>query len=113
MDMLFLLVVALMFVHELDAILQREYRFFFAFLDDVTAYRVFTAAHIPLFIWVMANLNAPLFQIGFSAFAILHAGLHWFLRKHPLIEFRNTFSRVIIYGAAASGIASLLALASG
>mgnify|MGYP000243178483 CR=1 FL=1 len=88
--------------HELDAILQHEWRFFpfLAPFDDVTAYRLFTAAHVPLFALILWNLFVRNFQIGLDVFLIFHAGLHFVLRNHPKITFNNPFSRVWIFGAA-------------
>ena len=108
--LLFSTVVALLFVHELDAIRQREWRFFFAPFDvsDETAYRVFTALHAPLFVAVLWALESTAFQLGFDAFAIAHGGVHAALRNHPLVAFDSRFSRTWIYGAALLGAVHLL-----
>jgi hypothetical protein len=98
--LLFLVNIAWIFAHELDAIQQHEWRFF-PFLrpfSDVTAYRIFVALHIPLLAWIIWASPYRDFQIGFDLFLIVHAGLHWALRNHPLIEFRNAFSRLLIFG---------------
>lgn len=102
-DELFLLVVALMLIHELDAIHQHEWRFFFGWsrLSDQAQYRLFTALHLPLFLLVLVGLYDVGFQFWFDLFVIVHAGLHFVLRRHPAITFNNGFSRLWIYGGAA------------
>ena len=108
--MLFLVGMAFLFVHELDAIQQHEWRFFFSLIpiSDLTAYRIFTAAHVPLFVLIIWNAQSWPFQIGFDLFLILHAGLHWVLRNHPKIKFNGWFSRFWIFGGAVIGILHLV-----
>ena len=91
--------------HELDAIQHHEWRFFFVLvpLSDQSAYRVFTLLHIPLFVFIIWNLRAPWFQVGFDVFLMIHAGAHWILRNHPKIKFNNWFSRLWIFGGAFLG----------
>lgn len=100
---LFLTVLSFLFVHELDAIRQHEWRFFFAPVPvrDATAYRLFTGLHAPLFIVILWFFQSPVFQLGMDAFVILHGFVHHLLRNHPLIAFESWFSRLWIYGGAA------------
>jgi len=49
-----------------------------------------------------ASARQP-FQLALSAFAIVHAGLHWLLRRHPLCEFNNALAWGLILGTAAAG----------
>ncbi len=105
-DLLFIINVAFLVIgHEMDAIYQHEWRFFFAFtpLNDETAYRVFTALHIPLFVIIIWNIQSIPFQVGFDIFLMAHAGVHWLLRNHPKIKFNNGFSRLWIFGGALLG----------
>ncbi len=106
---LFLLVVGLMLIHELDAVQQHEWRFFFGWsrLSDQAQCRLFTALHLPLFLLVLAGVNDGGFQFWFDVFAIVHAGLHFVLRRHPAVTFNNGFSRLWIYGSAAVAAAHL------
>lgn len=106
---LFLMVVVCFFVHELDAIRQHEWRFFFAPVpvDDETAYQLFTALHAPLFILILWFLESSPLRMGLSAFAILHGVLHIFLRNHPLVSFDSWFSRIWIVGGALFGMLHL------
>lgn len=112
-DLLFLINVAVLVIgHELDAIHKAEWRFFFAAtpLSDENAYRLFTALHVPLVFLILWNLHSWRFQISFDLFLIVHAGLHWFLRKHPLVNFNNWFSWLWIYGGALLGAVHLVRL---
>ena len=98
--------------HELDAIQQHEWRFFLAPtpLSDGAAYRIFTALHIPLFVFIMWNLGASWFQVVFDSVLMVHALVHWTGRNHPRISFNNGFSRVWIFGGAMVGVLHLAAL---
>lgn len=109
-DLIFLTGVAFLFTHELDAIKQGEWRFFFAPtpLSDETAYRLFTAVHVPLFVVFLWNWQSPAFQVGVNLFLIVHALLHWLLRNHPKITFNNAFSRLWIFGGALLGALHLV-----
>jgi hypothetical protein len=102
---LFLSVVSFLLVHELDAIRQREWQFFFAPLpvSDETVVRIFTAVHAPLFVVVLGSLEFPTAQVVVDTFAIIHAGVHFGLRNHPLVAFGGLFSRFWIYGGALVG----------
>jgi hypothetical protein len=109
-DMLFLVAMAFLFVHELDAIQQHEWRFFFALLpvSDTTAYRIFIAAHVPLFVLIIWNMPSSSFQTAFDLFLIFHAVLHWALRNHPKIKFNDRFSQFWIFGGALLGAIHLV-----
>lgn len=107
---LFFVNVAWLATHELDAIAKHEWRIFFFLnpFDDLTAYRLFTALHIPLFALIIALSNQRNFQIGFDVFLIAHAGLHWLFRHHPKYEFHDRFSHALIVGAALLGLLHLI-----
>ena len=101
-DALFLTVVAWVVVHELDAVRRQEWQFFFARVPvrEETAYRIFTAAHVPLFLVVLWYLPSTAFQVGFDAFVVVHAGVHLVLRDRPDVDFEGWFSGLWIYGGA-------------
>jgi hypothetical protein len=109
-DLLWLSTVGLLVVHELDAIHQKEWRFFQALLglegrvSDETFYRIFTGLHLPLLVVILwwGGMSRG-FQIGFDLFAVVHLGLHIGLRNHPLVTFNNPFSFTVIGGAALCG----------
>jgi hypothetical protein len=107
---LFALTVSFLAVHELDAVRNHEWRFFFAPfpVDDETAYRAFTALHVPLFVVVVSLYPLPAFQTGLDVFAVAHGGVHLALRDHPLVEFSGWFSALWIYGASVLGALHLL-----
>jgi hypothetical protein len=107
---LFSSVVSFLLVHELDAVRQREWQFFFSSLsvDDETAVRIFTAAHAPLFVVVLVSLGSPTAQVVVDTFAVIHAGVHFGLRNHPLVAFGSLFSRFWIYGGALLGTLHLV-----
>jgi surface polysaccharide O-acyltransferase-like enzyme len=97
---LFVLMMGFIATHELDAIARHEWRLFFflAPFDDTTAFRIFTVIHIPLFAWIVWAAPFQAFQIDFTSFVIIHAGLHWLMRHHPRYEFNNAFSWFLIAG---------------
>lgn len=111
---LFLLMLALLSCHELDAIRHHEWRLF-AFLnrlDDDTAYAVFAMLHIPffgLFLWFVAYPTAWFFTAA-DSFAIIHLGLHWWFRTDPRYEFQGFVSNLFIIGTALTGAAHLFLL---
>jgi hypothetical protein len=114
-DLLFVAAFAGLLIHEMDAIRCGEWRFFFQKvpLSDASAYRLFTAAHAPLVILILVWMEEPALQITLDIFLIAHAGLHWWLRNHPLLDFSNWFSAIWIYGAAILGALHLVMLAVG
>lgn len=103
----FVVAVGFLMVHELDAIREAEWRFFFPMLDDVTGYWLFTAAHVPLFGLILWFWPVPGFQVGLDVFMMVHLGLHVALRNHPKIQFKTWFSWVWIVGAAVLGAVHL------
>lgn len=109
-DLLFLLGIAMLMIHELDAIQQQEWRFFLSWtgMDDQRAYQLFTAAHLPLFVLIMAHVTTPGVQFALDLFLIVHALVHTLLRHHLHIRFNNGFSRLWIYGGAGIGFVHLL-----
>jgi hypothetical protein len=108
--MIFLLNVAWLATHELDAIAQHEWRVLpiTSPLDDRRGYLVFTAAHIPLFMLIIWFSQDHAFQVGFDLFLMLHVALHWFFRNHPQYEFGNWFSQMLIWGGLPLGLLHLI-----
>ena len=97
-------------LHELDAIRQGEAAFFLGWTgaSEVTIYRVFTALHAPLLLWMLFVINNEGFRVGLSAFLIIHMGLHIALHNHPRIRFDTWFSWLWIAGGAVCGAGYLL-----
>jgi hypothetical protein len=110
LSLLYFFAVAGIMTHELDAIHEHEWRFFFPMLGDQAAFRLFTIVHIPLFGLILWGVPQRNFQIGLDLFLIIHVGLHWILRNHPKIEFKSLFSRVIIVGTGLVAAAHLFLL---
>lgn len=112
----YVLGIALLAVHELDAIRHHEWRLFFFLrpFSDTTAYQIFTLLHIPLFFIFMWRLAYPTlrFEIAVDIFLIVHAGLHYLFRNHPNYEFRGWVSHGIIAGATLMGALHLVLLAT-
>lgn len=112
----FLLAMALLFVHEMDAVRCHEWRILpvLSRLGERVAMLWFVWSHVPLFvivIWAAArsiNASGDLFSILFSAFCILHAFLHLAYERHPLNEFRNALSRSIIWSCAGAGLLAIV-----
>lgn len=106
----FLLALVFLLVHELDAVRCREWRFFFARFDvaDATGARLFVALHAPALVVVLWWLSSPALQAALAGFAVVHAGLHVWLRDHPRLAFAGPLSWTWILGAAVAGAAHLL-----
>jgi hypothetical protein len=111
-DLIFLFAVTWLIIHELDAIHEREWRFFFMAIsiEDETAYRIFVALHVPLLFFILWNIQWVWLQIPIDLFLIGHAGAHLALRNHRLIAFDTWFSWVWIGGGALIGAMHLFLL---
>jgi hypothetical protein len=106
---------AFILTHEMDAVLRHEWRIFplTMMLDDAWGYRVFTAMHVPLYVWIFwgiwsgDDLNSSFIR-GWDIFLVVHVGLHLLFLRHPKNEFTTPFSWVLIVGAGVSGALDLL-----
>ena len=109
-DYLYFSTVALLWAHELDAVLRNEWRLLpgLSLLDDRAGYQWFVILHVPLLVWFLAASGSNGFRIAICAFAIVHAGLHYALRNLPKNEFNNGFSWLWIVSAAVGGALFLL-----
>lgn len=109
-EIVFLLNLAWMMTHELDAIQQHEWRVLplTRWMVDAWGYRIFVLAHIPLFVLCMAFRDSIEFQIALDAFFIIHIGLHWLFRNHPEYTFDNWLSQLLIVGVAPLAILHLV-----
>jgi hypothetical protein len=110
----FYLGLALMTMHEMDAIRCREWRIFpgLSWLGDKAGHIVFVFAHIPLFCFIYWKLtcgqDTEAFRRGFDVFMIVHLGLHLLFLKHKDNEFKDWISWSMIAGAGACGLADVL-----
>ncbi|MGC7928406.1 DUF6713 family protein [Lysinibacillus sp. VIII_CA] len=99
---LFLLNLSIFLLHEMDAIRRSEWRLFTVLKDmkDSKAYQVFIVIHLFLYVIILSLLFSPYQTITFwvlDIFFIIHTILHLLFERHPRNEFKNTFSRAIIY----------------
>ena len=112
LDFLFFTAFAFLACHELDAVMQAEWRLLpiLAGLDDETAYVWFVSLHVPLFALLMAwsGSTSPRTrfraQLALDAFMSIHLVLHLVLRSHPNNTFHSPLSEVCIYGAGLIGL---------
>ncbi|WP_018885519.1 DUF6713 family protein [Paenibacillus massiliensis] len=99
----FLLNLSLFLLHEMDAIRHAEWKMFVVLkeMEDSTAYKIFTAIHLPLYLIILYFLFSPHQTIVFwvlDLFFMIHALLHLLFEKHPQNGMKNAYSRSIIYG---------------
>ncbi|WP_340019266.1 DUF6713 family protein [Paenibacillus sp. FSL H3-0457] len=99
---LFLFNLSLFLLHEMDAIRRSEWKLFMVLKDmeDDKAYRYFTRIHLPMYTIILSLLFSSYQTITFwvlDIFFIIHTVLHFFFEKHPRNEFKNGFSRSLIY----------------
>ena len=113
LTVLFSLELALLFVHEMDAIRRQEWNMFILLKDmeDENAYHVFMLLHIPLYTVILALLLSGHFRMGFyiiDIFLIAHALVHMGFRKHPANGLTGRISECIILLAGILAAAHLL-----
>ena len=110
-DSVFYLGVALLLVHEIDAIRCKEWRILpgLSSLRDRAAMITFIFLHIPLFYWLIYEINAEQqnFITGFDIFLIVHLVLHILFLRHKNNEFKDWISWTIIIAAGICGILDL------
>ncbi len=102
-QLLFSAILALLLIHEMDAIRAKEWRMFAVLKDMVeeTAYKVFVIIHFPLYLsalYALSNEGTASFslQIIIDVFLLGHAILHYVFRKHKYNSFQTLFSKLII-----------------
>ena len=112
MDALYHCLLALLLAHELDAVACREWRLLYLFraMPEAKARPWFIALHVPLvaaLTWSAASTHpgAEAMRLGLALFAIVHAALHYRLRRAPAYEFQAPLSVGLIAGAAIAGAA--------
>ena len=109
----FLFGLALLLVHELDAVRCHEWRIFpgLSALPDRWGLRLFVLLHVPLLYPLLAALAAGpsrTLVVALDLFFVLHLGLHLLFLRHPRNEFRDVLSWTLIVGAAMSGAVEML-----
>ena len=114
---LFLLGFGSLITHELDAILNHEWRVLplLRSLPDELGTTVFVAVHIPIVAVVVALVSSirertrVLSRCGVSAFLCLHGLAHFLSSGDASYEFDSLLSDALIYGGALIGLAHLVA----
>lgn len=111
-EFIFYFGVGLFFTHELDAMLNNEWRVFplTSWLKEVVGRTVFVLMHVPLFAVLVALIsstdetirNRTLFWL--SAFFVFHGVLHAAFTIHKKYEFGSLQSNFLIFGAAICGL---------
>ena len=109
----YILGIAFILMHEMDAIRCREWRIFpgLSYIkNDKAGLIVFIFLHVPLFYWIMleTHLNSEKFRMGFDYFLIVHFILHLLFLMHRKNEFKDWVSWTIITGAGLSGFLDLI-----
>lgn len=112
----FYLGLGLLFTHELDAIVQAEWRLLYVLrsMPDEVAMPIFIGLHVPLFVLITWLTHHPEQKVRslsrnlLAAFLVIHAGLHLRLSDHPLYSFDGPLSIMLIYGGALCGTVYLL-----
>ncbi len=113
-NIIFLIGLSLIVMHEMDAVRCREWRIFpgLSLLNDKTGYFIFLFAHIPIFFWLFWYLlnssDIDTFRTGFNIFLIVHFGLHLLFLKHKNNEFKDWISWIIITGTGICGLLDLI-----
>lgn len=110
-DLAFYPGVGTLFTHELDSMLNREWRVIpiLRSLPDETGMVVFVSAHIPILAALVALISSTnsktrrFTRIGVGLFLVFHGLLHVLFRNHPAYEFSSLLSNLLIFGAAVSG----------
>ena len=109
-DLVYYGALAFLLCHELDAVHHKEWRLLFVLrrMSDERAFLWFTGLHAPLLVllfWSIAEKGsiASTIQILIALFCMVHAGLHWRLRKKGRCPFRSPASRIWIDGSALLG----------
>lgn len=110
MPTLYLLLLGFLAAHELDAVACREWRLLYVLraMPEASARSAFIALHVPLFgglAWTAASAHAaaPASRLGVAIFAVVHAALHYRLRRAPDYAFHSPLSITLIAGAALCG----------
>ena len=111
-NFIFYLGVALVLMHEMDAVRCKEWRIFpgLSLLEDKAGMVTFIFLHIPLFYWVIYEISVgkQSFIVGFNIFLVVHLFLHILFLWHIRNEFKDWISWTIIAGAGICGAIGLI-----
>jgi len=108
----FILGTVLILLHEIDGVRCKEWRIFpgLSSLRDSIGIKLFIFVHIPLFYWLLIEIQSgnEQFILGFDVFLITHFFLHILFLKHRKNEFKDWISWSIISSAAICGLIDLI-----
>ena len=98
---IFALELALLFVHEMDAIRREEWKMFIVLknMADEKAYHIFMLLHVPLYMALLLLLFSPFFAMGYyvvDVFLAAHMLVHLGFSKHHANKLNSTISKAII-----------------
>lgn len=113
---LWVICLALFAGHELDAVAQSEWRLLYGLrdLEPGLGQALFVALHVPLvaaLIWLTGHSRPGVrchSRQLLAGFAVVHAGLHFNLREHPLYLFHSPLSQALIVACALTGLLYLI-----
>ncbi|MES2821119.1 MAG: DUF6713 family protein [Pseudomonadota bacterium] len=120
-NLIFILCFSFFVGHELDAVTQAEWRLLYGFrhLEQRVAEPLFVLSHVPLLallLWLNGHHNRKIREGSrwlLAGFTLVHAGLHYNLRDHPLYTFDSLTSQSLIFGCGLLGALYLLQLLRG
>ncbi|WP_287373800.1 DUF6713 family protein [Prosthecochloris sp.] len=120
-DLVFYTGLSFLIAHELDAVNRHEWKMFpgLSGLADQKGYRLFVLLHVPLLVvifWLMFHPDRGVryaFQAIMDVFFIVHAGLHYLLRRHEHNGFTKRFSLLLIGLCSLAGAVHLMLLFAG
>lgn len=115
-NIIFYIGMSTLFTHELDALINHEWRLLplIGWLSDEYGEIAFIFIHIPLFAILIAlvastnNKTRSLSRLGISIFLVIHGLLHVAFMGNTSYEFTSTLSNILIFGGALFGAVFLL-----
>ena len=114
----FLLGLGFISTHELDAVIQHEWRLLYVLrsLPEAVAANAFIALHVPLFAGLVWLTHHPQprwresSRLVLMGFLVVHVGLHLRLSGDALYSFHSPLSKALIFGGGLCGALYFLAL---
>jgi len=103
-NILYITILVLFFIHEMDAIRKKEWNMFLILkdMDEEKGYQIFTVLHIPIYfmlLYLLINGTDAAIYLGalVDVFFIFHSLIHIIFLKHRNNQFIGFFSNVIIH----------------
>jgi len=115
-NLIFYLGVSMLFTHELDAVLNNEWRVLplTSWLPDEMGQLTFIAIHIPLFAILLALISSRnelirhRTRFGISVFLPIHGIFHLAFMTHENYEFESVISNFLIFAGSVCGLLYLV-----